>query len=363
MRILHSAAMLSFSPGIYKQMSWENKSALKLGIDFSSKIFCPIGVYPEGGIVEFSSFQKPKNIVDKFICWIKLRLEYFNWLMDQQKHFDIILLRYSVHDPFLLKFLKESKIPVYLVHHTLELPELNSFNTIGKIRAFLEESIGNKCITNSYGLICVTNEIKEFELARISLNKIEKPSYIYPNGILLEDNKILNDNRGNIPELLFLASYFFDWHGLDLLLKSIQKDNSEFILHVIGKVEDWQKDIVKGDPRVVFHGLKTTHEIQNISEKCWLGLSSFSLDRKGMQEACTLKVREYLSMGLPVYSGHRDVFPTNFEYYYFGEANIKFILSYAEKMRATNRITVEREANEYISKEKLVMNLYNYFNK
>nr|WP_257230019.1 glycosyltransferase family 1 protein [Acinetobacter sp. YH12251] len=344
-------------------MSWENESSLKMHINFTSKIFCPVGVYPDSEIIEFASFKKPKNIIEKFIYWIKLKYEYYNWLSEQQNKFDIILLRYSVHDPFLLKFLKEAKIPIYLVHHTLELPELRSFNTVGKIRGFLEEKIGGKCIDESYGIICVTNEIKKFEISRLSKANVNKPTYIYPNGILLKNNTSLSDKREDIPELLFVASYFFDWHGLDLILKDIINNNDDFILHIIGRVDDWQKDIIKVDSRVRFHGLKSTKEIQEIAERCWVGLSSFSLDRKGMTEACTLKVREYLSMGLPVYAGHKDVFLEDFSYYMFGSPKIDFILAYAKKMRNINRIEIRSEANELINKEILLLNLYSYLGK
>lgn len=363
MKVLHSAAMLSFSPGIYNQMFWENQAALNLGLNFTSKIFCPLEVYPNTEVVKYAGFGKPRNVLVKVSCWIKLRKEYFNWLRDQQKYFDVILLRYSVHDPFLLKFLNEAKVPVYLVHHTLELPELNSLNIVGKLRAILEKNIGNKCINSSYGIIAVTNEIKEFEFNRLPLNHREKPFYIYPNGILLKDNKILNDYRKEIPELLFVASFFSDWHGLDLILNNLKEDNSNFLLHIVGRVDDWQRDLAKDDKRVIFHGVKNNNQIHEIAERCWIGLSSFSLERKGMREACTLKVREYLSMGLPVYSGHKDIFPQEFYYYFFGNPDIASILAYARKMRTTNRIDVEKEANNFINKEKLLMNLYSYLDK
>lgn len=360
MKVLHSAAMLSFSPGIYNQMSWENQAALNLGLNFTAKIFSPLGVYPNTEIVKYASFDKAENVLAKTFSWFKLRKEYYKWLHDQQKYFDVILLRYSVHDPFLLKFLNEAKIPVYLVHHTLELPELNSLNIVGKLRAILEKNIGNKCINSSYGIISVTNEIKEFEFSRLSVDCRTKPFYIYPNGILLNNNKILNDSRKEVPELLFVASFFSDWHGLDLILKNLKEDNSNFILHIIGRVDNWQRDLATDDKRVIFHGVKNNNEIHEIAEKCWVGLSSFSLDRKGMKEACTLKVREYLSIGLPVYSGHKDIFPNHFKYYCFGNPDIKMILSYARKMKDINRQNVLFESRDYIDKEKLLINLYNY---
>ncbi len=44
---------------------------------------------------------------------------------------------------------------------------------------------------------------------------------VYPNGILYSDgDDALVDRRGDRPEIIFVASYFFDWHGLDALFDS-----------------------------------------------------------------------------------------------------------------------------------------------
>lgn len=362
MKILHTAAMLSFSPGIYKQMTWENQAAINLNISLTSKIFCPVGVYPNTDVTQYATFNRANNFIHKTILWVKLRKEYFNWLEKQQDFFDLIILRYSVHDIFLLNFLKNAKVPIYLVHHTLELPELEGFGALGKFRALLEKIIGNTCLKEAHGLICVTDEIKKYELSRIGSSSSTKPIYIYPNGILSDQN-ILSDSRDKIPEILFVASYFFEWHGLDLLLQNIKNSKEDFILNIVGRVDDSHKNMVSNDNRVIFHGLKNTEEIRKISEKCWVGLSSFALYRKGMNEACTLKVREYLNMGLPVYSGHKDVFPEDFDYYMIGEPNISKIIAYAKYTRFSKRDSISEASEKYINKQNILLNLYNDLSK
>ncbi|MHA3114178.1 glycosyltransferase [Acinetobacter sp. ANC 4193] len=356
MKFLHCAIMLSYSAGIYQQMSWEQESANRLGKDFTVKIFCPKNVYPHNNIIHVSETGKAKTFYHKIYTWFSIRKEFYKWLINESLKYDIILLRYSVHDPFLLFFLKQVKIPVYLVHHTLELPELNSLGFLGKCRSKADEIIGNLCISKSSGIIGVTNEIILFEKNRSVVKN--KNFLIYPNGILFNAKKSAH-KKSKIPEILFVASYFFSWHGLDLLLSNLKETNENFTLHIIGNVQKSDIDSVCMDKRIIFHGQLNSQEINEIAKSCWVGLSSFALYRKGMYEACTLKVREYLSLGLPVYSGHKDIFPLDFPFYKIGEPNFDSILEYSRKVRNFSNQDVAEYSEKYISKVRLVDSLIN----
>jgi len=94
-----------------------------------------------------------------------------------------------------------------------------------------------------------------------------------------------------------------------------------------------------------------------LSERAWVGLSSFALERQSMRQACTLKVREYLSRGVPVYAGYDDVFPEGFSAYRKGPASISLILSYAREMRHMGKVDIARQAESFISKSRLVEGL------
>jgi glycosyltransferase involved in cell wall biosynthesis len=339
-------------------MCWEQKAARVLGKNLKVSIFCPKNTYPDSDIIVFSKNSIATNLFQKFYNWFYLRKEFYNWLLMESKNYDIILLRYSVHDPFLLDFLNKVKIPVYLVHHTLELPELDSLGFFGKFRCKLDKLIGNHCISKSSGLIGVTKEIIGFEQSRIENKK--KNVLIYPNGIFLEQKK-LNDHKLDVPEFLFVASYFFDWHGLDLLLSNLKNTDKNFVLHVVGEVQNKDIELAYNDERVIFHGKLVSSEINNLAKSCWVGLSSFALYRKGMQEACTLKVREYLSLGLPVYSGHQDVFPDEFIFYKKGLPNFDSILEFGNHVKNFSKQQVLDCAESYISKVELLDNLISQF--
>jgi len=73
-------------------------------------------------------------------------------------------------------------------------------------------------------------------------------------------------------------------------------------------------------------------------------LGTFGLYRKGMDEACPLKVREYLACGLPVIGAYRDTDIPDEADYYLRLPNAAISLApFAEKITAfLNRWTGQR---------------------
>src|SRR5690606_39054416 len=97
--------------------------------------------------------------------------------------------------------------------------------------------------------------------------------------------------------------------------------------------------------------------------QCCLGLSSFALDRKGMHEACTLKVREYLMMGLPVGAGHKEVFPEGFPYFFDAGVDVNALFSFAGRVGKVSRSLVSEAARPYIDKTVLLTGLVRAISK
>ena len=359
MKVLHSAALLDPPSGILNQMRWEQQVADEAGIDWQVKMYCPSGAVGLEKIIHESTNVSANNTKNKFgkaWAWLKLRWGYHRWLKSQEDNFDIFLLRYYVHDPFQLLFLRSCKKPVYLVHHTLEGPELAmSGGMKDKLRSFLDDLLAGPSIRAAYGIVGVTNEIIEYERGRAG--QINKQSFLYPNGIVFENN-VVDDNRGEIPEILFVASGFASWHGLDLLLAEMKKSEAKFILHLVGDIFEADMESAKSDSRVVIHGRKSHSEIKILAAQCWGGVSCFGLHRVNMKEACTLKVREYLMLGMPVYAGYIEVLPDDFPFYKCGDVSIDKILSFFEKYRDLSRNEISEKSKFYIDKKQLLNSLY-----
>ncbi|WP_032024673.1 glycosyltransferase, partial [Acinetobacter baumannii] len=329
MKILHAAYMKDASSGIVNQMYWEQEAAKELGISWKSILF----VQNPNGFHNNEIVTVCNDIMGgELKKWFKAKKSYYSWLEGIMQEYDVLIIRHSLCDPFEPFFIRKMIKPVYIMHHTFEIDELYSYNygVKTKIKSLMEIYFGKKSISYSKGIVAVTKEIFLYENSRV--NGKFKKEIVYPNGIISQHDIILDDRNDNIPEIVFIASYFNGWHGLDLLLHNLSSINDDFILHIVGDVSVEDELLAKKDSRVILHGHLNNIEISQLMSKMWIGLASFGLFRKGMKEACTLKVREYLNYGLPIYSGHKDIFPEEFEYYKFGEPKFVDILSFAHLM-------------------------------
>ena len=73
--------------------------------------------------------------------------------------------------------------------------------------------------------------------------------------------------------------------------------------------------------------------------------------RANVKEGSTLKVREMLGMGLPVYSGHIDTaLPKNFPFYLKGTIKIEEILKFARDTARFSRNEIRNRSLPYIDK-------------
>lgn len=309
-----------------------------------------------GGQSAFASLLVTKPNLKN--TWLGFRFSFYKWLLQKEKEFDIILLRYSSYDPLQYWYLSQTAKPVYLVHHTLEGPELfleSGFDN--KTKAIAEIVIGFFSMRKAKGQIGVTREILDYEQRRSRTTK--NAGFVYPNGLKVNKKMLAQDNRSkDVPRLLFVASNFFPWHGLDLLLDSIVKSNRFFLLDIVGHISAPDKMRAIKDSRIFLHGHLPIEDIKKMACQVDLGLTSFALNRKNMEQACTLKVREYLSMGLPVYSGHEDVFPKSFDFYKNDICDIDIICNYAMKNKCVARYEVASAAKVFIEKRLLLQKLY-----
>ena len=364
-KILHSALMLRPVSGIVNQMKAEKIVVSELGLDWGVKIFCSKNYSDcDDDVFQYStSVNQSKNIgfLRRASNYIGFRREYYLWLTNQARHCDIILLRYSTSDPFQPWFIRRCEKPVYLIHHTLEIPELRGLGGVGSLfRVLVEKFFGRLSYHYSKGFVGVTDEILE-RRPREGVDD-KKNVYRYANGINSQDFSLLPSGKlhgvNEVPVLIFVASYFSPWHGLDLLFDDIKKSNRKFLLHVVGGVDEKERAGIIDDERVIFHGHVSQEELNSLISKSDLGLSSFALWRQDMKEACPLKTREYLAQGLAVYSGHKDIFPDDNGFFKVGKPSIDEILSFQKQISYKSRSEISSAARPYIEKSKLVGDFY-----
>ena len=362
LRVLHSAALLSPPSGIVTQMQWEQDAANALGIAWRVAMYGPknsanhAAVSVEDPRIDAQSLKNPGH---KLLAWVQLRQRYHQWLLAQQDAVDVFVLRHYVHDPFQYAFIRRCKRPVYLVHHTREVPELAlPGGAVGFIRSRLERWLGGMNIRAAKGIIGVTQEIVDDALRRS--HAAPKPSHLYANGIVFKEFVRADRRNASIPELLFVAN-FAPWHGVDVLLEEVAKSQDAFVLHLVGAIPDGLEALLQ-DPRIRVYGKLSHAQITQLGEQCWIGLSSFALARKQMKQACPLKAREYWMLGLPVYGDYEEVLPaatpSQTLYYQQGTERIADILRFAHQMRAHSKEVVSRTMRPCIDKIALLARLY-----
>lgn len=157
-------------------------------------------------------------------------------------------------------------------------------------------SFGNKRLSKMMkGVVGVTNELT-------ALYKNENiRSITISNGI-----KVNNDVPGYVkqsrPQLIFVGSPGQKWHGIEKVYE-MAKRLPDFTFHVVGI----ENTAAANYQNLIFHGYLNAEKLNKLYEIMDVGIGTLSLYVKKMSEACPLKVREYLSYGIPVILGYHDV--------------------------------------------------------
>lgn len=365
LQVIHITAVREISAGQRKQLKYEYCASHKLENINWTTLVLHTGVPVE-------PFERRIPLAFRFLFLRNL----YAWCIALRlaKDVDFILLRHMTFDPFALLFAPLIKNRVS-VHHSREVEELLLIRKgfMGRMASSLEKITGKFAVKRAIGVLGVTNDIAQYQ-SHISIPN--KPYHTYPNGISLDEIILANDNRDlHEVSVVFICGTFSEWHGLDRLIKAvddIQTNVSEILkIHLIGKLSDFQKQEINATDirRKVFnlHGTLRTDQYMQVIEKCDIGLGSLAMDRQNLVEGSTLKVRELLAMGIPVYSGHIDTaLSSNFLFYnYTKHLEIDNMIEFAKNMKSYSRLEVRQAATPFIDKtlilESMDKKLNNFF--
>ncbi|MCD4704643.1 hypothetical protein K8R66_01050 [bacterium] len=212
---------------------------------------------------------------------------------------DIVYLRFEVFKPFHFSLLKNFNTFVEInTDDIVEFKLLAEKSIREKIRLFYH--LLTRWIIFKYvkGIISVTNEL----LSITYMNKYQKPSIVVPNSLILKDFKILKKINNEIPQLVFMGTSDYPWHGIDKIIELAKKTENELFFHIIGNNGSNYPEL----RNVIFYGYLFREEYEKIIKKCDFGIGTFALHRKKMNETSVLKIQEYLAYGLPIIIGYQD---------------------------------------------------------
>jgi hypothetical protein len=226
--------------------------------------------------------------------------------------YDVIFLRYPTAvdlDP--LRFVRSARARVVTVHHAKEVNEqLVSSRSPGLLaRAGLEYVQGQRVVRSVDGIVGVTDEIRDYQVARAGRFV---PSRTVANGI---DVRAI-PNTGFIPyaggelRIVLLSSSHAPWHGSDRLLAALRsyRGRRRIVVDMIGACSGTPRTEDKsGLVTIRHHGLLHGAALNDAMRNSNVAVSTLAFFRTGLRQAAVLKTRDYIARGLPVVLGYDDV--------------------------------------------------------
>ncbi len=246
-------------------------------------------------------FEKLPKFVFKtgFFFTTKYVVNYVN-----QKKYDLIFSRIYGFSPFFFFFFKKRKFKFIVEYHT---KIVNEYLALGRhdlaLTYWTFKKLSDLVID---GKICVTGEIAKIE-------SFNKPIVTITNGFNHKklDLPAFQYFKGSSLRILMICSKLQPWHGIERFFESVVKwEVSDRQLNVkidiVGEIFKNSFDHIKLPKHILFHGSKNENEIIELAKNANMGVSTLGLFLKNMDEACPLKSREYISMGLPFIYGYKD---------------------------------------------------------
>ena len=346
-RIAHVTLILQDVPGI------ANKLEAQAEICSEAKI--PIDFYWLAGTEgpNPNSFDSLKIQRLNYSSPFRLRYKQAKILSELQVDYDKIILRYPLwiqYYFYLLRIKKYySRAPYYGIRRTFRTKKLETFYR--KIFCYNVVAI----FWSLYGSF--KGDRKYHSQKRLG----EQKSIFIPNSIKVGSEPLQNlSNKGL--RMIFVASRFDAWHGLDLILEVLSRSDLDFQLDIVGKCLSGEEKKFEQDKRFNFLGSMDVQVLRASYKNYSLAVGSLAMIRNGMKEASTLKVREYLAHGLPVILSYNEVaFPENFPYIcnMNGFELGKFI-AFKEKLHGVSKEQVRTTAKPYIDGEVINKQLYDF---
>lgn len=356
MKILSLSFTRDLPSGITKQLQYEYDASKKVGGEVSWDtilLTCAKSDLPFA--IRLPWFFR-SLITRYFYCWyfIILSSRKFDFIVNRHMTFDFVgpLLSWSV----------KNRISV---HHAIEPIELRSIRPglKGFFASLVEDFSARIVLKNAKAIMAVTEEILKYQSSRLL---IYKPLHVYPNGFDIDNIDLIDDCRSATNfEALFMCQEFSKWHGLEKLIEDAENNmdlcNLNFKINLVGNLSHEQRMRIlnlKNKSLFVMHGCLSMTDYRTVMSRCHVGIASLALEIEGLKEGCTLKVREMLAYGIPVYSNHIDGgLDNNLSYYYVSNFVSLFdIYSYAKKYSQIDRNSVFNASKEKISKKNIINN-------
>jgi Glycosyl transferases group 1 len=222
------------------------------------------------------------------------RLKAMTRLVHEMRRFQpkVVYMRWDLFYPQMLCLPAQAVLVV-----EVNTDDLYEYALGGRIRAFYNARTRDIMLGRARGLVFVTSELS----LRPSFLNYPGRHCVVTNGIRLDAYPTFPAPANEHPRLVFIGTAGQPWHGVDKLVT------------LAALRRDWRFDIVgmrnetnTSSPNIAWHGPLERARALGILAHADVGVGSLAMHRNALNEACSLKVREYLAVGLPVIYANQD---------------------------------------------------------
>ncbi len=160
----------------------------------------------------------------------------------------------------------------------------------------------SRLLNRADGFVFVTDELASDPAFHFS----DTPKTVIGNGVDTGRIPFLERPRNTRPQLCFIGSPNQAWQGFDKLA-TLAHLLPQCDIHVIGPTQDACLALWGDAPKnIQVHGYLDAVAMAERMPMFDIGISTLALHRKQMDEACPLKIRQYLAYGMPAITAYRD---------------------------------------------------------
>jgi len=201
---------------------------------------------------------------------------------------DVIYLRWSMY-----VFPSHRLFRVAPVVVEINTDDVSQHEMLGPIYSTYNRLTRGIYLKNAAGLVFTSGELQACK----SFAPFNRPNVVIANGIDLSQNPESPAPNNARPRIGFIGTPDLSWQGVDKIVR-LAELCPDLDIDVIGF--DGLEDGSQKPANLEFHGYLEKDQARAVLAKDDVGLGTLALHRKGMDEASSLKTREYLAYGIPV---------------------------------------------------------------
>lgn len=269
------------------------------------------------------AIPKEKKSIVKSVMWrmplgsMGRKYEYAFDMIDQKETPDFLYIRFVPLDRRFIRFLEELRTRYISARIIVEIPAYpyrgELLNNITMFPFYFKDIFYRKQFKRYIDRIATfSNDDEIYGIPTIHIM----------NGIIVDDIPMVHSKRKAGKDINLIAvACFQPHHGYERCILGMKKyyenharNKTKIFLHMVGEGSelDRYKQLVKMyklEKYVLFYGSRRGDSLNEVYDKADIALGSFGFYKIKLEISSVLKVREYLSRGLPIVSAcSEDVF-------------------------------------------------------